>query len=520
MILIITGQMAEQHIRQLIAPFKGVEVFTLDISVAAFITPLFLKKYENKLKKISPDMILVPGLCPKDFSDLIPDVSIYKGPKQASLLPAFLELLFENPSIQDELSPIKPADSILGEMKTILHQSVEINEKELLQRPGNFVIRSGNNQINLGLDFRPLVISEIVDASLKDPEDVKKQAQFFIQNGADIIDIGATIKEVRPEDFRNSIIAVLELNIPVSADTMNEQEIKVAIDEGVGLILSIDEGNFGVVSHIPEDTGVVVLPTNVKQGYYVADPKTRVKRLQKIVSKLSNSGISKILADPLLEAPIVPGFSDSLVSYYLCHKKLPNVPLFAGLGNVTEFVDTDSIGMNTLLACFAVEVGIAGLLTTEERASTIYSTRELALASRLAYDAKIQQKIPKRGVIDAFFAKSDYKPPFIGENALINPQEVKSFDLGLTLDSAGYYKIWIDHQTGKIYLQRFEKQIPTDTFIGENAEFLVKKVISEEFVTELTHAAYLGRELERAEICLKLGKSYVQDEPFFTSKLG
>ncbi len=519
MILIVTGQMAEQHIRQLIAPFKGVEVFTLDISVAAFITPLILKKYEDKLRQISPDMILVPGLCPKDFSELIPDISIFKGPKQASLLPTLIELLRENPSIQDELSAIKSADSVLGEMETILHQPVEINEKELLQRPGNFVIWSGNTQINIGLDFRPLVISEIVDASLKDPEDVKKQAQFFIQNGADIIDIGATIKEVRPEDFRSSINAVLELDVPISADTMNEQEIKVAIDEGIGLILSIDEGNIGVIPHIPEDTAVVVLPTNVKQGYYAADPKTRVKRLEKIITTLSNSGISKILADPLLEAPIVPGFSDSLVSYYLCYKELSNIPLFAGLGNVTEFVDADSTGMNALLACFAVEVGISGLLTTEERASTIYSTRELALATRLAYNAKMRQITPKRGSNDVFFGKSAHKTPFVGEAALINPLEVKKIDLVLKMDSAGYFKIWIDYGTCKIYLQRFENEVPTHTLIGTNAEFLVKKAISEEFVTELTHAAYLGRELERAEICLKLGKSYVQDEQFFTSKL-
>ena len=31
----------------------------------------------------------------------------------------------------------------------------------------------------------------------------------------------------------------------------------------------------------------------------------------------------------------------------------------------------------------------------------------------------------------------------------------------------------------------------------------------------LEHAVYLGRELEKAEVCLKLGKSYVQDVDVF-----
>ncbi|HRW83197.1 MAG TPA: DUF4346 domain-containing protein, partial [Methanothrix sp.] len=37
-------------------------------------------------------------------------------------------------------------------------------------------------------------------------------------------------------------------------------------------------------------------------------------------------------------------------------------------------------------------------------------------------------------------------------------------------------------------------------------------------VTRLDHAGYLGRELERAETALLLGRSYSQDEPLFPTK--
>jgi len=49
------------------------------------------------------------------------------------------------------------------------------------------------------------------------------------------------------------------------------------------------------------------------------------------------------------------------------------------------------------------------------------------------------------------------------------------------------------------------------TFRGKNAEELYRKILNENLVSRLDHAAYLGKELARAEICLREGKSYVQD---------
>jgi dihydropteroate synthase len=40
-------------------------------------------------------------------------------------------------------------------------------------------------------------------------------------------------------------------------------------------------------------------------------------------------------------------------------------------------------------------------------------------------------------------------------------------------------------------------------------------IIREKLITKLDHAAYLGKELEKAAIALNLGRSYVQDEPLF-----
>jgi dihydropteroate synthase len=44
------------------------------------------------------------------------------------------------------------------------------------------------------------------------------------------------------------------------------------------------------------------------------------------------------------------------------------------------------------------------------------------------------------------------------------------------------------------------------------------EIVSRGLVTRLDHAGYLGRELEKAEIAIGLGRSYSQDEPLFPTK--
>lgn len=49
-------------------------------------------------------------------------------------------------------------------------------------------------------------------------------------------------------------------------------------------------------------------------------------------------------------------------------------------------------------------------------------------------------------------------------------------------------------------------------FRGKKAEELYRRILNENLVSRLDHAAYLGKELARAEIALKEGKGFVQDK--------
>ncbi|MBS7619958.1 DUF4346 domain-containing protein, partial [Candidatus Bathyarchaeota archaeon] len=50
---------------------------------------------------------------------------------------------------------------------------------------------------------------------------------------------------------------------------------------------------------------------------------------------------------------------------------------------------------------------------------------------------------------------------------------------------------------------------------GKRAENIYRKIIEKGLVKKLDHAAYLGKELYKAEIVLKINRSYVQDEELF-----
>ena len=65
---------------------------------------------------------------------------------------------------------------------------------------------------------------------------------------------------------------------------------------------------------------------------------------------------------------------------------------------------------------------------------------------------------------------------------------------------------------------RFWLKTAAITVAGRNARDILNTLIERGLVSRLDHAGYLGRELERAEIALRLKRSYVQDEPLWSSE--
>jgi len=79
-------------------------------------------------------------------------------------------------------------------------------------------------------------------------------------------------------------------------------------------------------------------------------------------------------------------------------------------------------------------------------------------------------------------------------------------------DPAGYFVIYVDRVRGMLSLEHYLNDGLLDTVIeGSSAAELYTPAIDRGLISRLDHAAYLGRELARAEESLRSGEPFVQD---------
>lgn len=82
----------------------------------------------------------------------------------------------------------------------------------------------------------------------------------------------------------------------------------------------------------------------------------------------------------------------------------------------------------------------------------------------------------------------------------------------LVLDPEGYFVVYPARSQQKLLLEHYSNKGVLDRiFTASSAAALYIGVIKEGLISRLDHAAYLGRELARAEHALLSGESYVQD---------
>lgn len=80
-------------------------------------------------------------------------------------------------------------------------------------------------------------------------------------------------------------------------------------------------------------------------------------------------------------------------------------------------------------------------------------------------------------------------------------------------DEAGYFRIRLDQKKQEIVAQHYLKdgRKTKFEFRGRNAISIYKRILNENLVFKIDHAAYLGKELAKAERCLKNKKEYIQE---------
>lgn len=529
-ILILTGIAAEQLVKDN-SP-KNATVRTLPINIAAFITKEFIEKNLSRNEVQGFDLVLVPGFIKGDLTSLEKkfEIPFLKGPRYANDIK--FAIVENNPF---NLSPKYPADIVLKEQK--YRESHKILEegftKQINVDKGEFFLgrEKGTVKYPVSLTRPPLIMAEVVDATTMTNEEIISRVDYYLQNGVEIIDIGATVKIANPKKVTEIVQTLKELQkkVPfaISIDSLNTDEILAASKAGVDLILSIDHGNFdNLIGKIPKDVGIVFIPTNTKKGIMPKTPKERVKSLLKLKNKLIHEGYTKIFADPIIEIPIQPGFINSLEGYIQYRKNDTKTPMMTCVGNITEFIETDPVGINVLFGCIAVELGIQLLLATDVSVKCRGGVSEITKGRNLAYVSKIRKSPPKSHGIDILLAKSrtGYDMPIEINNTVevikLAPEKEGLYSLEFDKDPKGSFTIWIDYHKQKIFVTHldYKNNQPDLLFVSSSAREILEEITKRKLISKLDHAFYMGRELERAEICLFLGKTYIQNEQVFKEK--
>ena len=496
-ILVVTGKLAEATAKE---ASKGLaDVLTMDVDVAAFVTPGMLRRKKERL--LSYDLILVSGQISADFSRLEKEVGvpIRLGPKHAFDL-SFVLPLAEKIDFSNKI----PACEILA--SKIKKEALSRFSKLEKDAKPSFLLK----ELKIGGNSSMKVMGEIVDSTLLSDRGLAKKIEDYVSMGADIIDLGVGL-DCGKADVRGVLKKAISISeVPVSIDTSNTKFMLIGVECGCDLVLSLDSRSLKEVGKeiANHDLSAVIVPDCLDNpNSKIIEGMNSLKSLKDNIKIGRDMGIEKIIADPVL-SPIGHGSLKSLVNYYHFREYDKITPLFFGIGNVTELIDADSIGVNATLAGLAMELNSSILFTPEYSNKARGSISELKKASQMMFLAKERNSAPKDIGIDLLVIKEKRRRMEVMQAtrdnlSIVHAQPKKMW----SKDPCGSFKIYIDDS--KICARHKDLVI-----LGKDAKEVFDTIVENDLVSSLEHAGYLGRELMRAQLALQFKRSYVQDDEF------
>lgn len=322
------------------------------------------------------------------------------------------------------------------------------------------------------------IFAEIVDAAKLDVDTILARGRMHRDNGADVIDLGC-LPETPFAHLEESIAALKGAGLRVSVDSLDTDELLRGGRAGADYLLSLSIDTLWIADEVGSMPVLIPREPSNEQSLYDAIDAMRVRG-------------RGFLADSILD-PISFGFTEAICRYDRLRKRFPDVPIFMGIGNVTELTDADTSGINAVLLGIAVELRASAVLTTQVSGHARRAVREADLARRLMYAAREQHALPV-GFSRELMTVHDKRPfPDSAEEIVEMARKIRDPS----------YRIQISQDGVHVY-NRDGHHTSVDAF----ALFPQLSVEG-----DASHAFYLGVELARAEIAWRLGKRYVQDQP-------
>lgn len=362
----------------------------------------------------------------------------------------------------------------LGRLEEAVGVPVVKGPKDLKDLPGYF----GRPRVLKGYgEYKVRILAEIVEAWQLPLDDILATAAYYRASGADVIDLGCPPMEPFP-GVGGVVRELKSRGYAVSVDTFDVPTILEADAAGVDLLLSVNSVNMDLV---PELSCKVVVIPDFGEG---------LDSLERNLERVAATDARYVL-DPILD-PLGFGLTASVERYAETRRRHPQAEMLMGVGNLSELTDVDSTGVNAVMAGIVTELDIDYVLTTEVISWARGSVRELDLARRLMYYAR-RSGVPPKSIDDRLVVLKD--PPFdVYAEAELRDMQHKVKDRNL--------RIFADREAVYVF----------------SRDLFLKGTDPGELFARLTdvdpgHAFYLGRELERAALAVRLGKRYTQESP-------
>ncbi|MDR2943702.1 MAG: DUF4346 domain-containing protein [Methanosarcinales archaeon] len=567
-ILVVTGRLAEAAVKKAVGDMA--DVLVLPMAVAALITPqkLISGFTASAFSHRKYDAVLVSGFSKFHFEKAEKELGspIYLGPKHAAdLKDALLSQIFSKtiPScefIRDQKRAhareiLEMSEKTAAPIFSI--GSVSIGGASRMKILAEIVAAESLTQDELRSQVTQFVFdgADMIDVGFSPDADEKTVSAVF----SFVKSISSVPVSVDAADF-----AQLRSGIAAGADLVLSADSRI-LNECGRMLSEKKSAAFPVFDRV----AFVVIPDLFSE-------EDRLKTLEQNISVARELGMNKIIADPILSPP-GNDFLLSLMDYSSFCRRNPDIPVLFGAGNVTELFDADSVGMNALLAEIANECGASVLFTPHAGDKGKGSVRELRTASEMMVLAGVRGSSPKDLGLNLLILKEKRKRPefdlnFISERGVfdflhlrdnelknqetetaeagarerpavfsgsLNPDFTPDIKWGWKSDPLGNFLIGVlpadrlaDHlichcgfhsgspeirtlkriQTPgrRLILAAHQKQI----IAGIDSAFMLETILNQNLVSDLSHAGYLGRELQKAEIAVLLGRSYAQDDVF------
>ncbi len=428
-ILFLTGRLAEKQLRSILAKMQPDFTYTvhqLGLKVAALMTADMIAR--RLTDTFGANRVLVPGRCRGDLVALSETLGlpVERGPEEVKDLPQYFGKQAHKPDLSQ---------------------------------------------------YAVKIFAEITDAPSISIDEALKRAQYYRNNGADIIDIGC----LPGTDFPAMEVMIQTLKqhgFVISVDSLEADDLLRAGKAGADYLLSLHESTLWIADEV---SSIPILIPEKHQDLASLDRAIAVMQAKN----------RPFIVDPILD-PVHFGFTESIVRYHEVRKNHPDVEMMLGVGNVTELTHADTAGMNTLLLGICSELNINHILATEVSKHASRAIKEADLARRIMYAAKEHDTLPKHINPDLMALHETAPFPYMLAEIQEWAREIKDPSFRIQTSTEGVH---VYNRDGF-----YTALNPFDFYPNLHVE------------NDASHAFYLGVELARAQIAWQLGKRFTQDQ--------